>query len=564
MAVIAPQTDVILLKVPLEIDNTNQLTFGNAATQFNYFNSLPKISFDNFTYQRKDNTLRIPALMDDIIQYNYVMYRNEGFSNKWFYAYIDKMEYLNDNVTAVSITTDVWQTWQFDLTYKPTFVEREHVNNDTVGLHTIPENLETGDIIVNGTVTEFGVNPSGVSDYCIVVDVSMIENEGENQTLYYEWVGGVDKTPSQYVNGTPSGLYHLILGYNSSAIVSARSLINVYDLAGLGNAIQNVYIVPKDLVGEVETDLIIHAARVLPLPSKTLSCGGICMPKYSQGTSSLGTFTYTKPTTVNGYTPKNKKLLCYPYNYMNVSNNAGNTYTYRYEDFTGDVSFTVEGALTPSGSIKASPNSYKNIGSAQNSYDYGINGAKLPICAWTTDSYTNWLTQNAVNQATAMENTIISGVSGILSGAAGGGAYGAGMGALKMVGSTLEQAKSLYAQRATANIVPDQTKGNLNSGDVVWAKLRSRFSFIPMSIKAEYARSIDDFFNAYGYAINRVKIPNITGRRNWNYVKTIGCYIEADIPQDDLQTIKNLFNNGITLWHSPSTFADYSQNNDII
>ena len=51
MAVITPQSDVYLLKVPLEIDNNNQLTFANATAQFNYFNSLPKIGFNDFTYQ---------------------------------------------------------------------------------------------------------------------------------------------------------------------------------------------------------------------------------------------------------------------------------------------------------------------------------------------------------------------------------------------------------------------------------------------------------------------------------------------------------------------------------
>ena len=567
MAVIAPQTDVYLLKVPLEIDNTNQLTFANATAQFNYFNSLPKITYDNFTYQRKDNTLRIPALMDDIIQYNYVMYRNEGFSNKWFYAYIDKMEYMSNNMTAVSITTDVWQTWQFDLTYKPTFIEREHVNDDTIGANTIPENLEMGDVVANGNVTEFGVEASGVSDYCIVVDVSMIENEGDGKTLGYEWVTG-GSTPVQYVNGIPSGLYHLIIGYNSSVAISARNLINVYDVAGLGDAIQNVYILPKALIGEVETDLNLYAVSVNP--ARTASCGGICMPKFSQGASTLGTFTYNRPNSVNGYTPKNKKLLCFPYNYMNVSNNAGTTATYRYEDFSNGVSFTVEGALAPSGSVKAKPNNYKNISSSQNAYDYGINGAKYPMCAWTTDSYTNWLTQNAINQSTALENTAINGMLGLATGVIGtvatGGALGAVMGIAGLTGTTnmLTQMKSLYAEKARANLIPDQVHGNMSSGDVVWAKLRSQFSFMPMSIKAEYARSIDDFFNAYGYAINRVKLPNITGRRNWNYVKTVGCYIEADIPQDDLQSIKDMFNNGVTFWHNASTFADYSQNNDII
>ena len=127
MAVIAPQTDLYLLKVPLEIDEANQLTFSTTTAQFNYFNSLPKLPADNFTYQRKDGTIRFPANFDDIMQYNYVMYRNTAYSSKWFYAFITGMEYLNDNTTRISILTDPFQTWQFDLIYKQSFVEREMI-----------------------------------------------------------------------------------------------------------------------------------------------------------------------------------------------------------------------------------------------------------------------------------------------------------------------------------------------------------------------------------------------------------------------------------------------------
>jgi hypothetical protein len=68
----------------------------------------------------------------------------------------------------------------------------------------------------------------------------------------------------------------------------------------------------------------------------------------------------------------------------------------------------------------------------------------------------------------------------------------------------------------------------------------------------------------YGYQVNTLKVPNITGRRNWNYIKTIDINITGNIIQEDMQKIKNIFNNGVTLWHNPSTYLDYSQNNDII
>ena len=85
-----------------------------------------------------------------------------------------------------------------------------------------------------------------------------------------------------------------------------------------------------------------------------------------------------------------------------------------------------------------------------------------------------------------------------------------------------------------------------------------------MSVSASMARKIDRTFSAIGYATNEIKIPNITGRRNWNYVRTKAAAILGDIPQKDLQTIKDMFDNGVTFWHNPATFLDYSQNNDII
>lgn len=146
---ITPNTDIRLLKVPFEIARKNQLTFANLTAQTNYFLSLPHLEYDNTTYQRSNNVIRFEAPIDSILTYNYVMYKNESYSNKWFYAYITKMEYKNDSTTDISIQMDVFQTWQFDIHYNKMFVEREHVNNDTIGAHTIPEGLETGTYIID-------------------------------------------------------------------------------------------------------------------------------------------------------------------------------------------------------------------------------------------------------------------------------------------------------------------------------------------------------------------------------------------------------------------------------
>lgn len=586
---IAPQTDVYLLKVPLEISDLNQLTFDNATSQYNYFSSLPKIDLGgDFTYQRKDGTIRVPALVDDILEYNYVMYRNEAYSNKWFYAYITNMEWLNDNVTLVSIKSDVWQCWQFNLQFKPVLIDREHTNDDTIGANTLPEGLETGEYIANNDIRMFGPMERDPYNYYIVVDVSMVENTGDNQSLSSDWSGGTSHETLPIVNGVPSGVYHLLIPNDithQQAAENLRQLIDVYDNAGLGNAIQNIYILPKKLIGETWTGFVITSEYVsADDPSHpVIKSITVEIPQASESaTELLGDREFPNPSTrfgLHDYWPVNNKLYCWPYCFFNVSNNAGSMATYHYEDFSDNIPmFRIVGALSPSGSVKCYPRHYKKLGS--NSFDYAVTGAKYPMCAWINDSYTNWLTQNAINMRTEKANAIADGISGIISntltgaysGASTGGVTGAEIGftgsivtsALEYKRSMDELARNQNAAKGRANIVPDQATSSANVGDLMWAELRSDFTYLPMCIKPEYARCIDEYFSQYGYKCNRVKVPNITGRRNWNYVKTVGCYIEGDVPQADLNEIKLMFDKGITLWHNPATFADYNQNNDII
>lgn len=124
---ISPQTDIRIIKSPLTLSNKHQLTFTDLDEQAEYFLSLPYEEDEQASYQRKDGIIRFNRQIDEIIGFNYCMYKNENYSDKWFYAFITGMRYLNDGVTEISIATDVFQTWQFDVIYKNSFVEREIV-----------------------------------------------------------------------------------------------------------------------------------------------------------------------------------------------------------------------------------------------------------------------------------------------------------------------------------------------------------------------------------------------------------------------------------------------------
>lgn len=182
--------------------------------------------------------------------------------------------------------------------------------------------------------------------------------------------------------------------------------------------------------------------------------------------------------------------------------------------------------------------------------------------------YTNWLTQNSVNILGSNVTTddlnigtsALSGIASTTTNIAVGNYMGAGM----SVTGGLSGVTNAIIQKKQHNMIPATVNGQLNSADINVASGNNTFHFYKMSVRYEYAKIIDDFFSTYGYKINDVKLPNITGRTNWNYVKTINCNILGDIPQEDIQNLKNMFDNGVTFWHNASTFLDYSQSNNIV
>lgn len=512
---ITPQGQLYLCKTPLENDYKNQLTFSSANAQLTYFNSVIQHTFDNYTYIKKDNVVQVGANIDEIIDCNYLFYKNTGFTNKYYFCFITNMEYVNENCTRITFETDCYQTWLFQIQYKQSFVEREHVNDDTIGLHTVPENLETGEYIVNSSDYY-----NGLDNLKYVIQCTEWSTTDENKPLATNF-GGVYMAGGAYVCSTINEVVNILQAFASR---------------GKSDAVYNLYMIPASMITNTSSSL-----------------------QYSgQNSPNTDTKSITKVNTINGYAPINKKLLTFPFNYMLISNNNGSSNILHYERFSGNTcNFTIKGVPTVGGSIKIIPTNYDNN---LNSEEEGLIAGKLPTLNWSDDEYTNWLTQNSVNIALGIASSGLTIVGGLGMMATGGGAV-AGAGAV--VSGAMSIANELGAVYQHS-LQPNSAKGNVNGGDINVCDHKNGFYFYKMSIKEEYARIIDNYFSMFGYKINRVKVPNITGRSNWNYVKTINCNFDGDIPQTDLNIIKAMFNNGVTLWHNPSTIYNYSNSNGIV
>lgn len=466
-----------------------------------------------------ENVIDTSFTYSDCLKCNYLALQNPSYSNKWFFAFIDEVEYINNGTTRIHYKVDIYSTWFDYIEVEPTFVIREHVNDDTIGLHTVPEGLETGEYIINSFVDD-----SNNTNLCCVVGSTA--SPGELANLY----GG-------YYNGIPSGITYYRFDDYDDLVDYLQMLAS--SSSTTPEAVVDIFLAPKWLCGGIN-----HQHVIIPTSNS--------VGEYN--------FTVTKITTLNGYIPKNNKLLTFPYIYTNLTNNQGSSAIIHQElwndNNNGYKQVKVFGCLTPGCSIRAIPINYK--GTAE-PYDEGINLGKFPQLNWTTDQYTNWLTQNGVNIATSLlasgVTTAVSTVSGNPVGI-GAGLYG--------ISQTLGE---VYKHSMT----PPQAEGNINCGDVATASLNNVFTAYNMTIKQEYAKIIDDYFTMRGYKINSVKTPNLTGRTYYNYVQIAE---DADIgypnsnlygiPASDMEEINNIYRRGVTIWHNHANIGNYSLDNTIV
>ena len=521
---IQPNTTIRLIKnCPLDKNQENTIYFTSVSAQSTYFTStLQGFLFQSNSYQRvSKNSIRVAMNVEALYNCNYLAFQNASFGGKWFYAFIDKVEYVNNVTSEVTYTIDVMQTWHFQYELEQCLVEREHSVTDNIGDNLVDEKLDTGEYICSGYTEPADI--ADESNQSIVLFSTMYQDEQGN---WHDYDGD---------------LYH-----------------------GLFSGLVPIYF-PNTTQGAADMAAWIHD---LPATKATCIVSGCVMPtKLVTRPVSPASFQQTMPRVTSlmrsdGTDVKNKKCLTYPYNFCYVTNFQGKGVAYRYEFFSGsgDVIFRFTGGVNPNPSVFMYPLNYKGVGE---NADEGFYLSGWPQIPWNIDSFKAWLAQNASSVA----------VNGIAAGAGTAEFIGSGTAAAIVGGASVAMPAIAVAgilglakqavSGAVHAMMPPQSKGN-TSGAAAFQAGNLTFGFMNKHITPEFATIIDDYFTMYGYATNKVKVPNRNARPEWNYVKTIGCKIgmlTGGMPADDAEQIENIYNNGIRFWTNPAHIGDYSYNN---
>ena len=542
---IQPNTTVRLLTgVPLDNTYAHTIYFANATVQRQYFESKGKQGclFSNQSYQRyAKGIIRLQKSADDIYDCNYMMFQNTSYGNRWFYAFINNINYISNTVCEIEYEIDVIQTWFFDITLLRSFVEREHSATDVAGDNIVPEKVNIGEYWHSQNIeTEFFDSYGAI----LCTPYKRIENPGIIGNPYI-WVNVASDIPVP-----PNSIQHLMNSLFYTVVKSetdmGQFLFELND-QGLSDNIVAIYPIPLDFV-------------------TTYTSGDVLT-----GTPASKPFTYYQahPTTLGNYTPKNKKLLTYPYNKFVISTSDGNTRDYAFEWFSNnEVRFNIYPNLLENLSFKAVPINYKG-----RAFDYEDTAllTDFPMIGYITDSFKAWLAQNKTRLA-------LQTVSGVAS--AGFGEVVAGSQMLTPVTKVLskkgaEMMASGYDKmanqgvRGVGGIISEIISHGINryhaggsaDGSLEIAMQKKDFIGYQYFVNPKNAEIIDDFFNCYGYATHRVKIPNRNVRPHWTYVKTIDINLESNAPADDTNKIASIYDNGITFWANASEVGRYDLDN---
>lgn len=537
MAYVAPNTTIYLYKnVPLSPSYTDSVVYSGSSAFVSALSSYSHLSFTNQYYQRTTRgTLRVQTTMANMLGVNYLAWENTSHENKWYFAFVTNFEYVNENCVEVYYFVDVLQTYMHVWTLKQCFIERQHTATDVLATPTNGGNVTEEDLGLGYSYVCSSGTLGNLETHNLQVMILVAENSVGTH------LAGTAVTDA-YFSGISTQSLGLI---NSTAnITSTLSALAAWVDSGKTEAIKAMYLAPANFISTAGTAM---AESV-----------------YGGGSNAFG-----------GYTPKNNKLYTYPYYFFHVTDHkSGNTDLYPQLFTTRNaMQFNVTASTMYPPFIQATPRNYRGL-----SYDYEntVIASNFGLCAWENDNFSEWLNDNAGTIALGA----LSGVTGsaqygytsgralgamvgsttgygAMLGMAAGGAAGLAAGVAQGVG---QQTAGLLAKYIDLKSTPNAAYGNSvsNISTVIGSNYLQCYC---MSLCAEQAEIVDNYFSMYGYAIHKVGTPKVNVRPYWTYVKTVGNNVTGTIPAEYKAQINNIFDSGCRFWNSLSNIGDYSLDN---
>lgn len=650
---IAPNTTLYILKnIPLGKDYENTVYYPDAASQAAAFMKYSKFQLNNYSYQRAQlGTIRVELKYEQLYDCNYLMFKNTNFENKWFYAFITGVSYINNDVSEIYYEMDVMQTWCYDYSFLDSFVERRHATYDALFDNNKLEGLNTGDFWRRRSQLTYELKYYE----CILASQLPKAGVGDNAKYYHGRMG--------------SGATGLAVGCQIYFITtqqpndSLSTTIDKYNNDGIADAIIAYYIAPNDFVINTQAwntsynatsfgtynirnwklatsqfdKLVItnHQGETLEIKPETIaSSNWIIAPSGAAASYELHCNVIT-----SGYPIGTARLEVI--NAINTPSEADNSIQYSNFPtmaFASDAFKTwwaqnKNNYIATLNSIERSYDTNQQI--AQNQYSIAQRSAQAGAAQSRNSANAQLANATAANNAslaaaqrsfnTGEANRIAQGGTGVIGNLLGlniGGAVSAGVNALaaqntaqtdlantqaqlgvaqanaqnsagailansqiamsaamknaaeglasaQLSGLTAKQnaVDQLMAKKQDVQNMPNSARGNAMCDVINFLLKDATFTIAQMTPAYGYLMDIDRYFDVYGYRQDRLykgsKLNTRMNRKHWSYLKTVGANIKGSFNAADMQTIRGIYDNGITTWDNLEDVGNYDLDNTI-
>lgn len=579
------------------LDNSHVRYFATLSAQNTFFSNLPNATspFNNQTYQRVgdyDLTFRVSGNMTQAQKWGYARFKNRDEANKWYYTFINQVEYIDDDTIKLHCSIDFFQTYVYDMTILQSMVERQHErlyqSNGLPIVNTVNENLDYGteyDIVFNDSenFTQFyllhvistkeigsggtgipiniiGI-PTPVFVYCIpylLGDDSGIKLKMLDGSIEYapplQLLFDSLKSDADIVNSVISCYWSVYNGidFQRAYDISTKTL----DINKIGGSQAITAIGSKITISDTDWGLV-RITKVLNFQTKTLPT---VFEKYK------GVPSYNE-----------SKLLMSPYTIVELVDMKGGSVTLKPEYIDGKTfRLLARSGVSTQNKIAYMCDSYlTNVNNRQDISVY-LNALiddspnNIPIL---TDASADYI-QGNINQVNTQRanakkdmsvgiiNSAVNAVPMFAMGMGGLGGAGLASGIIENVNRNYNVQKELDAKMSDIKNIPPSVSAM--GGDSAY-EMGNSFTFprvIVKTIKPEYQEKLSNFFKVYGYQVNRLTIPNLNTRLNWNYVKVTSLNVKSGYNRDIVMRFKEIFEKGVTLWHNDD-IMNYDKSNGV-
>lgn len=543
---IKPTTELYIGTVPWNSNYTGVQSYDSRTVQISEIKKLCTHAFISVNIIRRDTPFVLQGVNQDLTQCNYLMYRNNDISTKWYFSFINKVDYNSKNSVKIFSILDVWQTYQFDIKYFKSLIIRAHIpkSADTIGRWLAPEPIGVNAEIVKPLEADISLN---WSPSWVLHATSWLENKDGKKIYNYDGLSDGDFVTSEIgLNVTDSqDLKKYIEGYGKLSPADALKTNNddeysnwIADLLTGETINKAVNLIATTSIAQLQD----HRSELVGLYAVPQWVKGDITGKFvsvANKTEFLN-YNYSKTELPCGYAPRNKKMLTSLCRAFCVYTKNGFKKIFRPELMPTIAKFRLLGNAMATDGVIFQLIDYK---------DDSEKTFKVPYACQTRFGY---------DQNTGLDK-VINGVQsaiGLIGNAASistGNPVGLLYGSSNLIGSASSIVDSI-GQRGISNGT---------TGDILSITEDNAIPyFADISVTANEAKYIDDYLDIYGYSINEIdKISDyMNTRSNWNYIKTANCNIKLNAPNEDIEKIVSIFEQGVTIWHKD--FGNYEAENN--